>query len=141
MKLTSKFANGQQIPKKYTCEGDDISPPFTFDDVPAGTKSLVLILTVNVENPPVHWHVINIPAGTKWVGEGELPPGGINATCSDNTLGYGGPCQRYDGDVTYAFRLFALDTMLNLAHTARFEETAAAMEGHILATAELACTI
>ncbi|HEY1006579.1 MAG TPA: YbhB/YbcL family Raf kinase inhibitor-like protein, partial [Sphingobacteriaceae bacterium] len=78
MKITSTFEHHQEIPVRYTCLGPNISPPLTFEDLPEGTESLVLIFedTDATPRPWVHWMVFNIPATTTTVPEGTIPPGG-----------------------------------------------------------------
>ena len=141
MKITSVFGQNQPIPIKYTCDGDDISPSLTFDDVPDQAQSLVLIFTA-IEpdvSPAILWHVFNIPPHTKWVAEGKVPNGAIEGLCSDDTFGYSGPCPKYFKNAQqYIFKLFALDAVLDLPNRSSFQTVEKAMEGHILGTAELA---
>lgn len=147
MTLTSPaFEQGGQIPSQYTCEGDDISPPLTWDGVPEGTKSLVLIVDDPDAPDPkapklvwVHWVVYNIPPHTK-----SLPEDTSSAGLSpDITIGmndykktsYGGPCPPI-GQHRYFHKLYALDTTLDLGNATK-PEVEQAMKGHVLASAEL----
>lgn len=143
MKISSPaFEHNQSIPKIYTCDGENISPPLIFVDVPPDTQSLSLIM----EDPDVpkdrkpdglwlHWIVWDMPAEVVEIAEGAEAPGVIG----QNTKGearYGGPCPP-DREHRYFFKLFALDTVLTEARIANKDDLTRAMEGHILAQAEL----
>jgi Raf kinase inhibitor-like YbhB/YbcL family protein len=147
LSLTSPaFAAGASIPKKYTCQGEDLSPQLEWSGVPAGTQSLALI----VDDPDapggtwVHWVVYNLPADASGLAEGasqanakgyNLPAGGVQGGTSFNRADYGGPCPP-SGEHRYFFKLYALDIPLpdqGLNKEALLE----AMDGHILAQAEL----
>lgn len=138
IKITSTaFAEGEMIPRKYTCDGDDISPPLQISDVPENTKSLALIM--DDPDAPVgvwdHWIVFNIPASISQINEGEEPQGVLGKNSWGRT-GYGGPCPP-SGTHRYFFKIYALDTMLNLDAGASKKEVIRAMEGHILAEGQL----
>lgn len=134
MRITSQaFTNNGYIPKKYTCDREDINPPLNVGEVPPNTKSLVLI----VDDPDapvgtwVHWVVFNINPKTKKIAENSLPAG---ATLGKNDFGkleYGGPCPP-SGTHRYFFKIYALGTLLNLSSGANKAEVKKAMEGHIL---------
>jgi hypothetical protein len=145
MQLTSKaFDTGKEIPLKYSCDGADISPPLTIEDVPDGAQTLALIC----EDPdaPVgvfdHWIIFNIPPQAPQLAEGipteaEHSSGFRQGTNDFGRVGYGGPCPP-DGEHRYFFRLYALDTELDLpAGSTSKKDLQAAMEGHILAETEL----
>ena len=138
MKLTSSaFAQGNPIPLEYTCDGDDISPPLTFTDVPDNTTSLALIMD-DPDAPTgtwVHWIVWNIPSSSTGFLKGEVIifPQGTN---DNGELDYGGPCPP-SGTHHYYFKLYALDTMLNLEVGATKNQLEDAMIGHIIEEAEL----
>lgn len=137
MQLTSKaFANNAPIPRKYTCQGADISPELSIEGVPEGSRSLALIM----EDPDApgrtfdHWIVYDIPADTGTIGEG-APPG----TAGRNDFGndtYGGPCPP-SGQHRYFFKLYALDTRLDWPAGRSKSHLQNAMGGHILDQAEL----
>ena len=144
--LTSTaFANGEPIPVKYSCDGEDISPPLAWGDPPEGTGSFALIM--DDPDAPVgtwnHWIVFNIPANTYGLEE-DLPITGINqvpefisiAKNSWSRNDYGGPCPP-GGTHRYFFKLYALDIILSLDENTDKSQLLAAMEGHILAEAEL----
>ncbi|MCD6422723.1 MAG: YbhB/YbcL family Raf kinase inhibitor-like protein [Elusimicrobia bacterium] len=131
------FDNGGFIPVKYTADGENISPPLKISGTPQGTKSLALI----VDDPDapfgtwVHWVVFNISPNINFIPEGTQPQGlqGIN---DFKTLKYGGPSPP-SGTHRYFFKLYALDTVLNIPEGASKKEVEKAMEGHILAEAVL----
>ncbi|MBA3958695.1 MAG: YbhB/YbcL family Raf kinase inhibitor-like protein [Parachlamydiaceae bacterium] len=138
MKLTSSaFKHQGTIPFKYAYEGEDLSPPLTIQEIPAGTKSLALI----VDDPDApqgtfdHWITWNLPANT-W----ELQEGASVTMQGQNHYGnqqYGGPHPPPGAPHRYFFKLYALDTELKLAQGISKEELEEAMEGHILGRAEL----
>lgn len=132
---STEFGHKGHIPPKYTCEGDNVNPPLLFQNIPEGTRSLALI----VEDPDApkgvfdHWVCWNI-SPNEAIAERSNP--GINGTNSFGKIGYGGPCPP-SGEHRYYFKIFALDTELNLLTGARKQEVLDAMKGHELATAEL----
>lgn len=136
MKLISPdFKNNEYIPKKFTCDGQDISPSLTVENIPNNAKSLVLI----VDDPDapmgtwVHWVVFDIPITNK-IGENSIP--GKQGTNNSNPRNYGGPCPP-SGTHRYFFKIYALDTMLNLKEGITKADLEKAMKGHILGKAEL----
>jgi len=148
MQLTSpSFENQKSIARKFTCDGDDISPALEWSGVPEGTKSFALIVddpdAPDPANPKmtwVHWVLYNIPATVNSLPEGvkdmDLPEGTLQGLNDWKKTGYGGPCPPI-GTHRYFHKLYALDTVLpELTHPtkARLEK---AMEGHVLAKAEL----
>jgi len=152
MKITSSaFAEGAMIPVKYTCDGQDISPPLTWADVPGGAKALALICD-DPDAPVgtwVHWVAFNLAPDTGGLPEGgpagvpagvpaDKSPqvGGVQGTNSGRRIGYGGPCPP-GGTHRYFFKLYALDDMLSLASNATAKDVQAAMAGHTLAEAQL----
>jgi Raf kinase inhibitor-like YbhB/YbcL family protein len=143
MKLTSSaFTEGGMIPKKYTCDGDDASPPLAWRDAPVGAKSLALICD-DPDAPVgtwVHWVLFNLPptltALTEAVPPDKAPKvGGIHGTNSWRKIGYGGPCPP-SGTHRYFFKLYALDTQLNLGNSATAKDVQAALKGHVVAEAQ-----
>lgn len=144
--LTSTaFAQGESIPEKYSCKGDDISPPLAWGDPPVGTQSLTLIM--DDPDAPVgtwdHWILFNIPADRRELEE-NLPISGKNQDPNAIFVGnnswkradYGGPCPP-SGTHRYFFKLYALDTTISLLPSATKKQVQDAMEGHILAETEL----
>lgn len=141
---SSAFRAGGAIPERYTCEGDDISPEFTWTDVPPGTKSLALILhdpDAPREGGFTHWVVYNIDPRLGQIDENvpkqeKLAGLGLQGKNDSGKIGYMGPCPP-SGIHHYYARLFALDTELNLKPGASRQEVVSAMEGHILEKAAL----
>lgn len=142
MKITSPaFQNNQKIPAQYTCDGNPpaggVNPPLNISDIPAGAKSLVLVMD-DPDSPTGtwdHWVVFNMPFATTEILENTKAPGiaGINTF---GELGYGGPCPG-SGEHRYLFKLYALDSQLDLKEGATKAEIEQAMAGHIMAQAEL----
>lgn len=134
MKITSPaFADKQMIPQKYTGDDEDVNPPLQISDPPAGTQGLVLI----VDDPDapsgdwVHWLVWNINPETKLIAENESPQGAAQGTNDFGKQNYGGPCPP-SGIHHYQFKIYALDTLLNLPSSSRKKDLEKAMEGHVL---------
>lgn len=133
--ISPAFGNNQPIPKKYTCQGDDINPPLKLANIPEGAKSLALI----VDDPDapggmwVHWVVFDIPVISE-ISENTIPgKQGINDFGRKN---YGGPCPP-SGTHRYFFKIYALDSKLNLREGINKENLENAMGPHILDKAEL----
>lgn len=144
---SSAFEQGGSIPSKYTCEGDDLSPPLAWSGAPNGTKTLALIVDDPDAPDPakpqrvyVHWILHNIPSATTSLGENAtksgLPSGAIQGKNDFGHQNYGGPCPPI-GRHRYFFKLYALDTDLKNLATPTKPELLKAMEGHILAQTEL----
>ncbi|MEM3404082.1 MAG: YbhB/YbcL family Raf kinase inhibitor-like protein [Nitrososphaeria archaeon] len=129
------FENGKFIPRKYTCDGDDVNPPLEIKNIPKETKSLALI----VDDPDApkgtweHWTVWNIPP-TEKIQEDTVP--GVEGLNDFNRHSYGGPCPPF-GTHRYFFKVYALDTLINLSSNARKKDLEKAMEGHVLSKGEL----
>ena len=143
---SSAFKQGGKIPSKYTCEGDDVSPPLSFDGIPAGTKSLVLIVDDPDAPDPkapkrvwVHWVVHNLPPETRGLPENAsrtgLPQGAVSGLNDSKQASYNGPCPPV-GRHRYFHKLYALDTTLPLKALTK-ADIEAAIKGHVLAQAEL----
>ncbi|KHO52870.1 MAG: PEBP family protein [archaeon GW2011_AR11] len=138
MKLSSPdFLHERMMPPALTCDGADISPELRIADVPKDAESLALIM--DDPDAPVgtwdHWVVFNIPPATAVVQKGK-EPAGIGGRNSWGRTGYGGPCPP-SGMHRYYFRMYALSDMLPLKEGAAKKEVLKAMEGRILAQAEL----
>lgn len=129
------FTAGESIPEKYTCDGEDINPPLEIGDFPENTQSLVLI--VNDPDAPngdwLHWLVWDIPL-IHTIEENSVP--GIVGLNDFRNSNYGGPCPPM-GTHRYFFRIYALDTKLNLREGSTKEEVLQQMENRILGTGEL----
>jgi Raf kinase inhibitor-like YbhB/YbcL family protein len=137
------FVPGGKIPWKYTCDGMDISPPLSWTSGPEGTKTFALICD-DPDAPMgtwVHWVLFNLPADITEFRENVLPEkkleNGAKQGMNDfRKIGYGGPCPP-GGTHRYVFKLYALDSELNLEAGATKAELLKAMEGHILAEGQL----
>ncbi len=139
VKITSPaFKQREYLPSKYTCDGMDVNPPLTIENIPAGAKSLALI----VDDPDaprgtwVHWVVWNVDPGTMEIKERSVPTGATQGTNDFGNRDYGGPCPP-SGTHRYFFKLYALDTALTLGADTTKAALEVAMKGHILAEAEL----
>jgi Raf kinase inhibitor-like YbhB/YbcL family protein len=136
MKLISPdVRNKKIIPRKFTCDGEDINPRLVIEDVPRGTKSLALIVD-DPDSPMktwVHWVVYDIPPVSR-IDEDSIP--GTQGMNDFEKMGYGGPCPR-TGTHHYCFKLYALDTRLALKEGANKRKLEQAMQGHILDKADL----
>jgi Raf kinase inhibitor-like YbhB/YbcL family protein len=140
---SNAFPNGGDIPKQYTCEGQDISPALSWDDPPAGAQSFVLIAD-DPDAPAgtwVHWVAYDIPASRRSLPQGvgkadEIAGGGRQGLNDFRKLGYGGPCPPPGKPHRYYFRLFALNAALNLTPRATRKEVEKAMQPLVLGHAE-----
>jgi len=146
MRMTSTvFSNQGAIPTLYTCEGKDISPPLMWTDVPAGAKSLALIIDDPDAPDPdapkmtwVHWVLYNLPAVNGGLSEGikTLPAGTKEGLNDWKRTGYGGPCPPI-GRHRYFHKLYALDTILPDLKQPTKVKLEQAMKGHIIREAQL----
>ena len=141
---TTAFSEGGVIPKKYTCDGADLSPELTWADAPERTQSLALI--ADDPDAPVgtwtHWLIWNIPAKTTNLAQGipkneNLDDGARQGKNDFKRIGYGGPCPPPGKPHRYFFKLHALDAMLDVKAGASRNELERAMKGHVLSQAEL----
>ena len=137
------FTNGGSIPKKYTCDGADVSPQLTWNDPPAVTRSWALL--ADDPDAPVgnwnHWAIWNLPANLHSLPEGvsksaHLSDGSEQGMNDFHKPGYNGPCPPAGKPHRYFFKLFALDTKLSLNSGAGKAELEGAIKGHVLAKAE-----
>jgi Raf kinase inhibitor-like YbhB/YbcL family protein len=142
---SSMFSPGGEIPSKYTCQGQDVSPPLAWSGLPSKAKSLALV----VEDPDapdpaapkmtwVHWVLYNIPASAASLPEAvkELPAGTLEGLNDGGRIGYSGPCPPV-GRHRYFHKLYALDAVLpNLGQVSK-AKLEAAMKPHLIAQAEL----
>lgn len=142
---STAFDQHGTIAKKYTCEGEDISPPLAWSDIPAGAKSLVLIEDDPDAPDPaapkmtwVHWLLYNLPTNTGGLPEAvaALPAGTLEGVNDWKRTGYGGPCPPI-GRHRYFHKLYALDVVLPDLKKPTKKVLEQAMAGHILASAEL----
>ena len=136
--ISPAFLNNQNIPSKYTCDGEGINPPLEFKEIPPNAQSLVLI----VDDPDapngtwVHWTLWNIDSITTSIAENSVPPKAIAGQTSSGQNIYGGPCPP-SGTHRYFFKLYALDSKLSVTSFSFKEDLEKAMQGHIISQAEL----
>jgi len=141
---SSAFQEGERIPTKYTCEGQDISPTLMWGESPAGTRSFALIM----DDPDApggvftHWVLFNLPADTRELPEAvpaqsPLPSGALQGKSDFGKTGYGGPCPPPGSPHRYQFTLYALEKPLDLKSGASKKQVLEAMQGYILARSQL----
>jgi Raf kinase inhibitor-like YbhB/YbcL family protein len=132
------FADGGVIPARYTCDGDDVSPPLAWRDAPPGTVTFALV----VDDPDapagtwVHWVLFDVPATESAIPEGATPRGARDGKNTWGRSGYGGPCPP-SGTHRYFFKLYAVDRALGVPPGITAAGLARALQGHVLAEAVL----
>ena len=132
------FSQNGVVPAKYTCDGQNISPPLQIAETPENAKSLVLIC----DDPDApgktwtHWTVWNIDPTTTEIVEGKTSAGSTQGVTDFGEVGYGGPCPP-SGTHRYFFKLYALDTSLNIPYQAKKEDLEKAMAGHVIDQTQL----
>jgi hypothetical protein len=135
---SSAFGNNALVPVKYTCDGEDIAPPLSIEGVPEKARSLALV----VDDPDapagtwVHWVVWNIDPKTAEIPEGSVPQGARQGMNDFRRLDYGGPCPP-SGTHRYFFKLYALDTLLDLEKGADKAALERSLKGHLLAQTQI----
>ena len=138
------FETDKKISAKYTCDGQNVSPPLDWRQEPAGTASFALI----VDDPDApfraftHWIIFDLPPGTRGLSEavpkhGKLAGGALQGKNGFGNVGYSGPCPPPGSPHRYRFTVYALDKSLNLAAGASKEQVLQAMQGHVLAQSQL----
>jgi len=141
---SSAFQSGTEIPRKHTCDAEDLSPVLRWEKAPPGTRAFAII--ADDRDAPggtwVHWVIYDLPAETKELTEGTarietLANGSKQGVNDFRRVGYGGPCPPPGLPHRYVFKLYALDTPTNLKPRATKQQLLEAMKGHILAEAEL----
>lgn len=137
---SSAFGDSEMIPARYTCEGENVNPPLEITNIPEETRSLALIMHDSDAPVPggwTHWVLFNMKGGFKLeIPERKIPEDSIQGMTSFGKPGYGGPCPP-SGIHHYQFRIYALDSELGLGENADKQHLEHAMEGHVLATANL----
>ncbi|NDF24901.1 MAG: YbhB/YbcL family Raf kinase inhibitor-like protein [Thaumarchaeota archaeon] len=141
---SSSFQEGQEIPKKHGYKNDNTSPPLTIKQIPTQTKSLVLIM----DDPDamgavgklwVHWVVWNIDPKESEINEGSIPENAVEGSTDFGQIGYGGPAPP-DKRHTYVFKLYALNSKLDLKRGATKKQVEEAMQDHIVSQTSLSGT-
>ena len=142
--VSDAFAEGGQIPEKYTCDGEDLSPDLSWNTPPEGTRSIVIV----ADDPEAtggtffHWTVINLPVDIRGLAERvgnatTLPEGAVHGQNGFGNNGYGGPCPPQGSEHEYRFWVYALSESLSLAEGASSEDVVIALQGKVLATSKL----
>lgn len=140
---SSVFGENENIPSRFTCDGRDISPPLLWSNLPNGTKSIAII-TDDPDAPVgtwVHWIIYNMPTTSNKLDENvtrdlQLENGALQGRNDFGKIGYNGPCPP-QGTHRYYYKIYALDSMLNLVPGVNKEKLENAMKGHILAKGQL----
>ena len=141
---STAFKEGGKIPVKYTCDGQDISPPLELDEPPQQTRAFALI----ADDPDApagvftHWVIFNIPSDSRKLAEAiptqvQLSSGALQGRNDFDRIGYGGPCPPRGSEHRYFFILYALDQTLDLSAGAREGQLRGAMQDHILAQTQI----
>jgi len=145
LQVSSKsFPAGGDIPRKFTCDGQDISPHLSWSNLPLGT-STVAVLTEDPDAPGgtfTHWVAYDLPPGMSVLAEGvpktaDIPGGGLQGVNDFGKIGYAGPCPPPGKPHRYSFKVYALDTALNLKPGASKRDVERALRGHVLAQGEV----
>lgn len=144
---STAFKDGERIPAKYTCEGQDISPPLEWGEPPSGTRAFALIM--DDPDAPVgvftHWVIFNIASDSRQLVEAiptqsQLPDGALQGKNDFDRTGYGGPCPPAGPTHHYQFTLYALDQPLDLKAGISKKQLLSAMQDHVLAQGQLTGT-
>ncbi|MGB9283732.1 MAG: YbhB/YbcL family Raf kinase inhibitor-like protein [Candidatus Sulfotelmatobacter sp.] len=141
---SAAFSSGETIPKRFTCYGPDVSPQLSWKEAPARTQSFAVIMD-DPDAPAgiwVHWVLYNLPANRRELPEGiekqeQLASGALQGRNDFRKIGYGGPCPPRGTPHHYHFKLYALDTTLDLKAGATKADLERGMKGHILGETEL----
>ncbi|RJQ52745.1 MAG: YbhB/YbcL family Raf kinase inhibitor-like protein [Actinobacteria bacterium] len=139
MRISSpEFEHEGTLPSRYTCDGEGMSPPLVIEDVPVTAESLVLISDDPdaVSGTFVHWTVWNVDPHARHIEEDSVPPGALEGANSASNTGYHPPCPP-TGSHRYFFKLYALDTSLDLPAGAGISDLESAMEGHMIDKSEI----
>lgn len=138
------FKEGERIPTKYTCEGQDVSPPLSWNQIPPKTQALALIM--DDPDAPIgvftHWVIFNLPPDSRGLAEAvpvekQLPSGALQGKNDFGKIGCGGPCPPSGSPHHYRFTLYALDKRLDLTAGVSKKQALEAMEGHIIAQSQV----
>ncbi len=145
--VSDAFSEGGQIPQKYTCDGEDLSPDLRWNTPPDGTRSIVIV----ADDPDApggtffHWTVINLPVDIRALAERvgnatTLPEGAVHGQNGFGNNGYGGPCPPQGSEHEYRFWVYALSEPLSLTEGAASEDVITSLQGKVLATGKLTGT-
>jgi Raf kinase inhibitor-like YbhB/YbcL family protein len=132
------FRDGGSIPKRFTCDGEGVSPPLRWSGVPKRARELTLVVEDSDADRFVHWTVLGIPAKATGIGQGRVPSGAVQTKNSFDKRGWGGPCPpKGDDPHHYVFALYATDTTLGLGADASPDDVRAALSDHAIARGTL----
>jgi Raf kinase inhibitor-like YbhB/YbcL family protein len=135
---SAAFRDGGSIPKQFTCDGEEVSPPLRWSGVPKGARELALVVEDQDAGRFVHWTVLRIPADATGVAEGRLPAGAIETENSFGKPGWGGPCPPEGDDPHhYVFALYASDAALGLGKDASPDDVRSALSKNAVARGTL----
>lgn len=136
------FGPGGAIPARFTCDGENLSPPLSWGDVPSGTQQLALVMRdTSVPRAFVHWALYAVPADVHEIAEGTVPQGGKQLRNDFRRAGYGGPCPPpKDAAHSYSFDLYALRKPLRLRRGSKFRQLRAAIARETIAQGTLVGT-
>jgi Raf kinase inhibitor-like YbhB/YbcL family protein len=142
---STAFKDTGSIPIKYTCSGQNVSPPLSWDTPPQGTQTLAIITFDLDAGWFTHWVLFNLPSDISELKEaispqGQLPAGALQGKNNFGKIGYGGPCPPSGHPHRYQFSLYAVDQSLDLKTGASSNQVLGAMQGHILAMGQLTGT-
>lgn len=135
---SSAFENNKNIPRQYTCDGVNVNPPLKIENVPREAKSLALVFD-DIDAPRgsyVHWILWNIDPGIKEIKENFVPEGAVQGMNDFKKNNYGGPCPPSRAH-RYVFKIYALNTLLNLNPNSTKTSLEEAMKGHVIAQAQI----
>jgi len=139
LKLSSPaFENGGKIPRKYSCDGANVNPPLKIENAPSNAKSLAVVFD-DIDAPRgtyVHWILWNLVPDAREIEEDSVPDGVVQGMNDFKKANYGGPCPPRRAH-KYVFKIYALDTLLNLNPNGTKKDLEKAMEGHIISQAQL----
>jgi Raf kinase inhibitor-like YbhB/YbcL family protein len=130
------FEEGGSIPGRFTCDGDDVSPPLYWDDPPAGTAGFVLVVDDPDASNFIHWILANISADVRSLAEGRGDEIGVAGRNNFGRVGWGGPCPS-SGEHRYRFKLYAIPELLDVQRGASQPTVITAMHGRVLAQGQL----
>jgi Raf kinase inhibitor-like YbhB/YbcL family protein len=132
------FHDGGSIPKRFTCDGEDVSPPLRWSGVPAGARELALVVEDQDADRFVHWTVLDIPPKLAGIAVGRVPAGAVETENSFGKRGWGGPCPpEGEGPHRYVFALYATDAPLGLGEDSSPDDVRDALSEHALARGTL----
>jgi Raf kinase inhibitor-like YbhB/YbcL family protein len=132
------FRDGGSIPRRFTCDGEDVSPPLRWSGVPAGARELALVMEDQDADRFVHWTVLGLPGRATGIAEGRVPPRAVETENSFGDRGWGGPCPPEDDEPhRYVFAVYATDARLGLGEDSSPDEVRSALSDHALARGTL----